>query len=169
MALRASRPCTSVKLRFIPSSLNIATWNPAFWLSSALEVPANPQPPTDNRPPHRKHPMLRPPVSSGHALASAATGRGRRNLRSFLPSLPGCPVGGEPEPGAPLVPRAATGEGESRNFGSLWAGCVFQIERAQGWAAFLTSCCGTPKGTANNLRRCPCDDDCLDCGGGWRT
>ena len=50
-ALRASRACTSVKLRFIPSSLNIATWNPAFWISSALEVPANPQPPTGYRPP----------------------------------------------------------------------------------------------------------------------
>lgn len=74
MALLTYWACTSVRLRFIPSSLNIATWFPAFWNSPALWVPANPQPLTDNRPPHRKRQMSCAPVNSGHALASAATG-----------------------------------------------------------------------------------------------
>jgi hypothetical protein len=58
MAMLTYRAYTSVRLRFIPSSLNIATWFPAFWNSPALWVPANPQPLTDNRPPTSKAPNV---------------------------------------------------------------------------------------------------------------
>ena len=67
--------------------------------------------------------------------------------------------------GGPTALPATLWRARLRMDDGLGAGTLFTLSACSGWGAFLTSYCAAPKGTANNVRRCPLGGDRLDWGG----